>query len=134
MIPLLGLLLGLIVGLFISFDIPSAYSPYVAVVILAIVDSILGAIVANMKSEYRSRLFLSGLIGNSIIAVSLAALGEQLDLPLNLAAIFAFGNRIFINFSKIRRMLLDKYEKRKKTTAYDTKKKKQLLPSEEEKL
>lgn len=122
MIPLLGLLLGLIVGLFINFDIPSAYSPYVAVVILAIVDSILGAIVANMKNEYRSRLFISGLFGNSIIAVSLAALGEQLDLPLNLAAIFAFGNRIFINFSKIRRMLLERYDKRKNSVKNDIQK------------
>lgn len=119
MIPLLGLLIGLIVGLFLNIDIPSAYSPYVAVVILAIVDSILGAIVANMQNEYRSRLFISGLIGNSVIAVSLAALGEQLDLPLNLAAIFAFGNRIFINFSKIRRMLIDRYDQRKKVLITD---------------
>jgi small basic protein len=124
MIPLLGLLIGLIVGLFINFDIPSAYSPYVAVVILAIVDSILGAIVANMQNEYRSRLFISGLFGNSIIAVSLAALGEQLDLPLNLAAIFAFGNRIFINFSKIRRMLIDRYDKRKNSLNDNSEKKK----------
>lgn len=124
MIPLLGLLIGLIVGLFINVDIPSAYSPYVAVVILAIVDSILGAIVANMQNEYRSRLFLSGLFGNSIIAVSLAALGAQLDLPLNLAAIFAFGNRIFINFSKIRRMLIDRYDKRKNPLINDIEKNK----------
>lgn len=124
MIPLLGLLIGLIAGLFLNIDIPSAYSPYVAVVILSIVDSILGAIVANMQNEYRSRLFISGLIGNSIIAVSLAALGEQLDLPLNLAAIFAFGNRIFINFSKIRRIMIDRYDKRKKLSAGDIEKSK----------
>ena len=81
-----------------------------AVAILAIIDSIMGAIVANMKNEFNIRLFITGLIGNGIIAVAVAALGDQLNLPLNLAAVFAFGNRIFLNFSIIRRMLLTRYD------------------------
>ncbi len=110
MLPLLGLILGLVIGLFLNIDIPSAYSSYVAVAILAIIDSIMGAIVANMKKEFNVRLFVTGLLGNGAIAVAVAALGDQLDLPLNLAAVFAFGNRIFLNFSVIRRMLLEKYD------------------------
>src|SRR5665647_528346 len=110
MLPLLGLIAGLILGLFLNVDIPTAYSTYVAVAILAIIDSIMGAIVANMKNEFNIRLFITGLIGNGIIAVAVAALGDQLNLPLNLAAVFAFGNRIFLNFSIIRRMLLTRYD------------------------
>ena len=110
MLPLLGLILGLVIGLFLNIDIPSAYSSYVAIAILAIIDSIMGAIVANMKKEFNVRLFVTGLLGNGAIAVAVAALGDQLDLPLNLAAVFAFGNRIFLNFSVIRRMLLEKYD------------------------
>jgi len=110
MLPLLGLIIGLILGLFLNVDIPSAYSSYVAVAILAILDSIMGAIVANMKNEFNMRLFVTGLFGNGLIAVAVAALGDQLNLPLNLAAVFAFGNRIFLNFSMIRRMLLERYD------------------------
>ena len=110
MLPLLGLIAGLILGLFLNVDIPSAYSTYVAVAILAILDSIMGAIVANMKNEFNIRLFVTGLLGNGLIAVAVAALGDQLNLPLNLAAVFAFGNRIFLNFSIIRRMMLVRYD------------------------
>jgi len=110
MLPLLGLIFGLVLGLFLNVDIPSAYSTYVAVAILAIIDSLMGAIVANMKGEFNIRLFITGLLGNGLIAVAVAALGDQLDLPLNLAAVFAFGNRIFLNFSIIRRMLLERYD------------------------
>lgn len=110
MLPLLGLIAGLLLGLFLNVDIPAAYSSYVAVAILAILDSIMGAIVANMKNEFNIRLFVTGLLGNGLIAVAVAALGDQLNLPLNLAAVFAFGNRIFLNFSMIRRMLLERYD------------------------
>ncbi len=113
MLPLLGLLIGLILGLFLDVDIPSQYSTYVAVAILATIDSIMGAIVADMKKEFNARLFITGLLGNGVIAVAVAALGDQLNLPLNLAAVFAFGNRIFLNFSVIRRLFLEKYDRYK---------------------
>lgn len=106
MLALLGLIIGLVIGLFINVDIPQVYSIYVGVGILACFDSIIGALAANMQGKFNIKLFISGLIGNTIIAVSLAALGDQLGISLYLAAVFAFGNRIFINFSVIRRMWL----------------------------
>ena len=113
MLPLLGLLVGLLVGLFLNINIPSAYSSYVAVAILAIIDAVFGAVIANMKGEFRARLFVTGFLGNAFAAVVMAALGDQLNLPLNLAAVFAFGNRIFVNVSALRRLLLEKYDRRK---------------------
>lgn len=110
MFPLIGLIVGLLVGLLLNFDIPSAYSSYVAVGILAAIDSVVGAITANMKNTFNTKLFVTGFIGNSAIAVLLAALGDQLNLQLSLAAIFAFGNRIFLNSSAIRRMLIERIE------------------------
>ena len=114
MLALLGLIIGLVIGLFLNVDIPQAYSIYVAVGILACFDSIIGALAANMQGKFNIKLFISGLLGNSIIAVALAALGDQLGLQLYLAAVFAFGNRIFINFSIIRRLWLYNIENRKK--------------------
>ncbi|MDD2374008.1 MAG: small basic family protein [Eubacteriales bacterium] len=121
MFPLIGLIIGLIIGLLWNIDIPPAFSSYFAVGILAAIDSVVGALTANLKNQYNTRLFVSGFIGNSAIAVLLAALGDQLDLQLSLAAVFAFGNRIFINFSTIRRLLLDKTTNRKKMSVIDSK-------------
>jgi small basic protein len=111
MFPLIGLIIGLLIGLLWNVDIPSAYSSYVAVGILAAIDSVVGALTANLQNKFNLRLFITGFLGNSAIAVALAALGDQLDLQLSLAAVFAFGNRIFINFSTIRRLMLDRWDK-----------------------
>lgn len=119
MLALLGLIIGLVIGLFLNVDIPQAYSIYVGVGILACFDSIIGALAANMQGKFNIKLFISGLLGNSIIAVALAALGDQLGIQLYLAAVFAFGNRIFINFSIIRRLWLyslDNIKKEKNKT------------------
>ena len=113
MFPLIGLIIGLIIGLLWTVDIPSAYSSYVAVGILAAIDSVIGALTANLQNKFNFRLFITGFLGNSAIAVALAALGDQLNLQLSLAAVFAFGNRIFINFSIMRRLLLDRMDQRR---------------------
>ncbi len=116
MFPLLGLILGLIIGLLWNVNIPAAYSSYVAVGILAVLDSVIGALTANLQGKFNLRLFVTGFLGNASIAIALAALGDQLNLELSLAAVFAFGNRIFVNFSAIRRLLLQRWdEKRQKT-------------------
>lgn len=123
MFPLIGLIIGLIIGLLWNIEIPPEFSSYVAVGILAAIDSVVGALTANLKNQYNTRLFVSGFIGNSAIAVLLAALGDQLDLQLSLAAVFAFGNRIFINFSTIRRILLARMSKKNSSIDIDKNKK-----------
>lgn len=110
MFPLIGLIVGLLIGLLWNVNIPQAYSSYVAVCILAVIDSGVGAMTANLQNRFNLRLFITGFLGNSMIAVALAALGDQLDLQLSLAAVFAFGNRIFLNFSTMRRIWLEKYD------------------------
>ncbi|HOO61375.1 MAG TPA: small basic family protein [Bacillota bacterium] len=116
-IPLIGLILGLIIGLLIGYDIPSAYSTYIAILILTMVDSLMGAIVADMRGRFKTRLFVTGVLGNALVALALTALGEQLGLPLYYAAIFAFGNRIFVNFSKLRRIFLHKIDEKNAANA-----------------
>ena len=123
MFPLIGLIIGLIIGLLWNIEIPPEFSSYVAVGILAAIDSVVGALTANLKNQYNTRHFVSGFIVNSAIAVLLAALGDQLDLQLSLAAVFAFGNRIFINFSTIRRILLARMSKKNSSIDIDKNKK-----------
>lgn len=114
MLPLLGIIIGLIVGLFMDFDIPQAYSPYVAVLILAALDSLVGALSASLQKKFNTLLFVTGLLGNGLIAVVLSALGDRLNIDLNLAAIFAFGVRIINNFSQIRRFWLHQISERRR--------------------
>ena len=106
MIPILGLIFGLLIGLILPFDIPSEYSNYVAVAILAALDSVLGGAVASLKGKFNIKIFVTGFFGNSLLAAILAYIGDRLGIQIHLAAIFAFGNRIFLNFGVIRRHLI----------------------------
>jgi small basic protein len=105
MIPILGLIAGLLIGIFIPYHIPQEYSTYAAVAILAALDSVLGALSASLEGKFNIKIFLTGFFGNSLLAAGLAYIGDRLGIQLYLAALFAFGNRIFLNFGNIRRRM-----------------------------
>jgi small basic protein len=112
--PIIGLIAGVLIGVFIPINIPSQYSTYVAVAILAALDSVFGGIAATMQKKFEMKIFLSGFFGNALLAAGLAYIGDKLGIQIYLAAIFAFGNRLFLNFAIIRRFLLNKYSKKDK--------------------
>lgn len=113
MLPLLGLIIGILIGVFfIDVNIPQQYSNYVAVAILAAIDSVFGGLASIAKDQFNMKIFLSGFFGNALLAAGMAYLGDQLGIQIYLAAIFAFGNRIFLNFAVIRRYILNKLSKK----------------------
>ncbi len=114
MLELIGLLCGLLIGVLVPWTIPAQYSLYAAAGLLAALDSALGGYCARVQKEFRLSVFLSGTIGNALLAVLLTWLGEKLGIPLYLAAVVVFGTRIFQNFAKIRRELLTLKQKRDK--------------------
>jgi small basic protein len=99
-------LLGAIVGLNAPVQIPVGYARYTAVMLLAALDSIFGAFKALLNRNYENRVFLSGLLANTVVAGGLTYLGDKLGVELYFAAIVAFGVRIFDNIAVIRRHLL----------------------------
>lgn len=105
-LPLLGLLVGVLIGLVFSVSIPANYARYTAIAILAALDSILGAARAELEGNYDGKVFLSGVVSNSLLAGLLTYTGDRLGVPLNQAAIVAFGVRLFTNLAVIRRILL----------------------------
>lgn len=107
-VALIGLLIGVILGLYLDISYPASYSLYISVAILAALDSVFGAIRANMENKFNIEIFVSGFFGNAILAGILAYIGDRIGVPLYYAAIFAFGNRLFQNFALIRRFLVDK--------------------------
>lgn len=113
MIPILGLIIGLIVGVFLPGQIPTEYSIYVAIAILAALDTVMGGGVAYMKGNFDMLNFISGFLGNIFLAVLLTFIGEKMGIQLYLAAIVAFGTRLFTNFAEIRRLLVGRYFRKK---------------------
>ena len=111
MLEIIGLLAGLVLGYFFPWTIPGQYSLYVAAGLLAALDSALGGLRARLKGEFKLDMFLSGSVGNAVIAVFLTWLGQKLGLPLYLAAVVVFGTRMFQNFGEIRRELLTSKQK-----------------------
>jgi small basic protein len=105
-LPILGLLVGLVVGSLLSVEVPAQYSRYTAMAILAALDSVLGAARAEMEGTYNNRVFLTGLLANALLAGLLTFIGDQLGVELYLAAIVAFGVRLFDNLARIRRRLI----------------------------
>lgn len=114
--PLLGLLAGVALGLIFPFTFPVAYARYMAVAIMASLDSVFGGLRANMENHFNPVIFISGFFCNALLAAALTYLGDRLGLEIYYAAVFAFGVRIFQNLAVMRRYLLENWgAKRKKT-------------------
>jgi small basic protein len=103
LLPLLGLLVGVLAGLVLNVNVSFEFSRYSAVAILAALDSVLGAVRAELDGVYDNRIFISGFLVNAITAVILTFIGDRLGLDLYLVALITFGLRIFNNVAIIRR-------------------------------
>ena len=106
--PILGLLIGLAIGFYSPVQVPVEYTKYLAVGILAALDSVFGGIRARQEGHFDSTVFLTGFFSNTLLAAVLAYLGDRLGIDLYIAAVFAFGVRLFQNLAIIRRHLLHK--------------------------
>ncbi len=102
-LPLAGLLVGVLLGLVLNVNVSFELSRYSAVAILAALDSVLGAVRAELDGVYDNRIFISGFVTNAIVAVILTFIGDRLSLDLYLVALINFGFRIFNNVALIRR-------------------------------
>lgn len=114
MIPLFGLAVGILVGYLLPLEFPQQYSSYVAIGILACIDSVMGGLRSNMNETFHIHVFLSGFFGNAILAMVLIWMGSKLNIQLSIAAVVVYGSRLFDNFAYIRRFILNKPEKRDK--------------------
>ena len=112
MVPFIGLLIGIVFGFIFDINIPDKLTPYMSVAILACLDSVFGAIRANLSNSFQADIFISGFFGNSLLAAGLAYLGDKLGIPIYIAAVIVFGGRIFNNFAIIRRLLIEKLRSR----------------------
>lgn len=108
-LPIMGLMIGIILGFLTDIRIPEEYSNYLSIAVLAAFDTLFGGIRAHLQNVYDEKVFVSGFFFNILLAASLAFLGVHLGVDLYLAAVFAFGVRLFQNIAVIRRILLTKW-------------------------
>ena len=118
---IVGCILGVVIG-FITPTIPYTVSQYLAIAIVAALDSVFGGIASNIKKNFDMKVFISGFFVNAILAMLLTYLGEKLNVDIYLAAIIVFVGRMFNNLGIIRRYYLSKIsEKSKKVRETDKK-------------
>lgn len=112
----LGILIGIIIGINVTYTVPLEFIKYTAVIIIGILDSLFGAIRAEItREQYNQAIFLTGLAFNIILALGITLLGEKLGLDLYLAVTVVFTFRIFKNLGKARRTIIENIiEKRKR--------------------
>ena len=108
----IAILIGCILGAIIGLNAPMVsytYSSYLAIAIIAALDSVFGGITSVIKKKFDLKIFVTGFFGNAILAILLTILGEKLNVDIYLAAIVVFVGRMFVNLAIIRRYYVDKW-------------------------
>ena len=108
----IGCTIGAIIGINIPM-IPYTYSSYLAISIVAALDSVFGGITSSLKGKFDFKIFVSGFFGNAILSILLTYLGEKLNVDIYLAAIVVFVGRMFNNLGIIRRYYIEKWVTKK---------------------
>ncbi|WP_025027695.1 small basic family protein [Caldalkalibacillus mannanilyticus] len=108
-LPIIGLIVGIILGLYSKINVPVEYINYLSIAVLAALDTLFGGIRSHLQGSFDISVFVSGFFFNTLLAAGLAFLGVHLGVDLYLAAIFAFGVRLFNNIAVIRRILINRW-------------------------
>lgn len=116
----IAILVGCIIGALIGMNapvIPYTYSIFLAIAVVAALDSVFGGITSVLKKNFDLTIFISGFFCNSILSIALTYLGQKLNLDIYLAALVVFVGRMFTNLTIIRRHYIEKWEERMKEKA-----------------
>ena len=112
----IAIIIGCIIGALIGINIPTipyTYSGYLAIGIIAALDSVFGAITSSLKKSFDMKIFISGFFVNAILAIALTHLGEKLNVDIYLAAVVVFVGRMFNNLGTIRRYYVERFASKK---------------------
>ena len=134
MIIFLVMIIACVLGIAVGLNAPIisyTYSSYLAIAIIAALESVFGGVASVINKKFDMKIFISGFFGNAILAILLTVLGEKLNIDIYLAAIVVFVGRMFNNLGIIRRYYVEKWtqnvknksEKNKKETQEETQEK-----------
>ena len=112
---LIAIIIGCILGAIVGMNGPVisyTYSGYLAIAIIAALDSVFGGITSVLKKNFDIKIFITGFFGNAILSIALTWLGVKLNVDIYLAAIVVFVGRMFTNLAIIRRYYIDKWSEK----------------------
>ena len=115
MIYITIIIISCILGVILGINLPTisyTYSGYLAIAIVAALDSVFGGISSSLNKNFDIKIFVSGFFGNAILAMLLTYLGEKLNVDIYLAAVIVFVGRMFNNLGIIRRYYVDLWSKK----------------------
>ena len=115
---LIGCIIGALIGVNVPI-IPYTYSTFLAIAVVAALDSVFGGITSVLKKNFDLTIFISGFFCNSILSIALTYLGQKLNLDIYLAALVVFVGRMFTNLTIIRRYYIEKWTEKKAKKAKD---------------
>ena len=112
---LIAIILGCVIGAVIGINaptIPYTYSIFLAIAVVAALDSVFGGITSVLKKNFDLTIFISGFFCNSLLSIALTYLGQKLNIDIYLAALVVFVGRMFTNLTIIRRYYIDLYKEK----------------------
>lgn len=127
----IAILIGCIAGALIGINAPMisyTYSSYLAIAVVAALDSVFGGITSVINKKFDLKIFITGFFGNAILAILLTILGQKLNVDIYLAAIVVFVWRMFMNLGTIRRYYVEKWTNKLKDKG--NKKSKEIVKEE----
>ena len=113
----IAIIIGCILGAIIGINAPIisyTYSSYLAIAVIAALDSVFGGIASVINKKFDMKIFISGFFGNAILAILLTVLGQKLNVDIYLAAIVVFVGRMFNNLGIIRRYYIEKWSEHRR--------------------
>ena len=108
----IAIIIGCIIGALIGINapvIPYTYSTFLAIAVVAALDSVFGGITSVLKKNFDLVIFITGFFCNSLLSIALTYLGQKLNLDIYLAALVVFVGRMFTNLTIIRRYYVEKW-------------------------
>lgn len=110
LVPFAFLIVGILVGKQFLEPVRGPAGNYLAVAVIAGLDTVFGGMRSVLESKFRADIFISGFFSNILIAFFLAWLGDQIGINLFVAAALVLGARMFTNLSLIRRILITQWQ------------------------
>ena len=113
---LIAIIVGCLAGIGMGFLIPTipyTASNYLAIGIVAAMDTVIGGFASNLKGTFDIKVFVTGFFTNTVLAILLTFIGQRLNVDIYLAAIIVFVGRMLANLGIIRRIYIEKLEQKK---------------------
>ena len=110
MIAVIAVVVGVFLGYYMPYNLTSEASPFMAIAIVAAMDSVFGGVTAHLNHKFDIKIFFVGMVSNAALATFMTFIGRKLGVDLSLAVVVVFGSRMFQNFVAMRYILMQKYE------------------------